>query len=329
MLAGHFPVKGRIELIDIPEPVLSPEPRTPAGEILFQPELACLCGSDMLYFMHEEVERQVGHSLHEMIGTVLACNSTAFQPGDRVLAVPEVQVGFFERYVLSAARAVPLDPRLPDDVAVLSQPLGTVIFAMKKLESVLDKDVVVIGLGPIGQMMCATLRNLGARQIIAIDKVPERVELALRMGATAGINNSQKHPLEEVRRLTNGALPEIVIEAVGHSEQVLNLCGELCRYGGEILYFGVPPERLDAVAWRILWRKNITVHTSVGPDFTRDFPLAMRWLAEGRLDLRPLITHRFPMSDSQKAYDIYFKRQNGSQKVFLDFPAGLARRKPS
>lgn len=327
MLAGHFPEKRRIELIEVPEQTLPAQPSNPQGDILFQPELACLCGSDMLYFLHEEADRQVGHSLHEMIGTVIATNGPRFQPGERVLVVPNIQVGFFERYVVTAERAVPLDPRLPDELSVLSQPLGTVIFALKKLPSVLDRDVVVIGLGPIGQMFCASLRNLGARQIIGIDKIEARTDLALKMGANAVINNSRQDALEEVRRLTGGKLPEVVIEAVGHSEQVLNMCGELCQYGGDILYFGVPPERLDAVAWRPIWRKNITVHTSVGPDFTRDFPLAMRWQVEGRIDLRPLVTHRFPLSQAQTAYEIYCERKDGSQKVFLDFPAGLKRAK--
>lgn len=327
MFAAHFPEKRRIELVDVPELSLPAEPSNPFGDILFQPELACLCGSDMLYFLHEEADRQVGHSLHEMIGTVLATNGTRFRPGERVLAVPVIQLGFFERYVLSAERAVPLDPRLSDELAVLSQPLGTVIFALKKLPRILDQDVVVIGLGPIGQMFCASLRNLGARRIIGIDKIEARTALALKMGANAVINNSRQDPLAEVLRITEGQLPDVVIEAVGHSEQVLNLCGELCKYRGDIMYFGVPPERLDAVAWRPIWRKNITVHTSVGPDFTRDFPLAMRWQAEGRIDLRPLITHRFPLSQVQTAYEIYCERKDGSQKVFIDLPAGALRKK--
>lgn len=326
MLAGHFPERRKVELIEVPEPTLPTTPSNPAGDILFQPEVSCLCGSDMLYFLHEEKERLVGHSLHEMVGTVLATNGSRFQAGERVLVVPVIQQGLYERYVVSADRAVPLDPRLSDELAVLSQPLGTVIFAMRKLPRVLDQDVAVIGLGPIGQMFCATLRNMGARHIIGIDKVEARTQLALKMGANAVINNSRQDPVTELKRITGGQLPDIVIEAVGHSEQALNLCGELCNYGGDILYFGVPPELLEAVAWRPIWRKNITVHTSVGPDFTRDFPLAMRWQAEGRMDLRPLITHRFHLKDVQQAFEVYAERKDGSQKVFIDFPAGLNRK---
>jgi threonine dehydrogenase-like Zn-dependent dehydrogenase len=102
---------------------------------------------------------------------------------------------------------------------------------------------------------------------------------------------------------------------------VLNTCISLVKHSGRILYFGVPPEQIDGVAWRQLFYKNATVHTSVNPDFGRDFPLAMRWLAEGRLDLRPLITHKFPLSQIQLAFETFRDRTDGAQKVLVEFPA--------
>ena len=106
MLAGNFPAKHRIELIDVPEPVLEKRPAgTPGpGDIIFQPEVSCLCGSDLPYFNAEAPEfpnRTIGHSLHEMVGTVVATNGRKFQPGDKVLAVPVNQCGLFERYMVS------------------------------------------------------------------------------------------------------------------------------------------------------------------------------------------------------------------------------------
>ena len=83
----------------------------------------------------------------------------------------------------------------------------------------------------------------------------------------------------------------------------------------------VPPEKIDGIAWRDLFRKNVTVHTSVDPDFTRDFPLAMRWLAEGRLDLGPIVTHTYPLRDIQTAFETFRDRRDGAQKVVIEFPA--------
>ena len=86
MFAGHIPAAGRIELIDVPEPEWPP-PDGFGPAVLFRPEVACLCGSDLPYFDQSETRYPpgVGHSLHEMVGTVLATTGTRFRPGDRVL----------------------------------------------------------------------------------------------------------------------------------------------------------------------------------------------------------------------------------------------------
>ncbi len=130
-------------------------------------------------------------------------------------------------------------------------------------------------------------------------------------------------------RLTDGALAELVIEAVGHRDQQLNLCIELCRAYGRILCFGVPSEHpLDGVRWHELFRKNQTVQTSVFPDFARDFPLAMQWIAEGRVDLRPLLTHRFPLERIQTAFETFCNRSDGALKVLIEFPTCPRNAKP-
>jgi threonine dehydrogenase-like Zn-dependent dehydrogenase len=325
LFAGYFPAKHHIELVDAPEPVLeraSPEPGQP-GEIIFQPDIACLCGSDLPYFNAEHPEftdRVVGHSLHEMTGTVVATNGKKFRPGDKVLAVPINQRGFFERYIVSEARAIPVDKRLARNRAFLAQPLGTVIYAIRKLPQVLDKDVVVIGQGPIGQMFNACLRNLGARNIIAVERLPSRLALSSKMGANATIDPNETDVTAEVARITGGAMADIVVEAVGHADQVLNLALSLVKPYGRLMYFGVPPESIDAVRWRDAFMRNITIHTSVGPDFEIDFPLAMRWLAEGRLDLGPLVTHTYPLRDVQTAFETFRDRKDGAQKVVIEFP---------
>jgi threonine dehydrogenase-like Zn-dependent dehydrogenase len=239
MFAGDIYAPKKVRLIDVPEQSLEEldEARATGGDILFQPELACLCGSDLLYFDadYPEYHPEVGQSLHEMIGRVVATNGTKFQPGDRVLCVPVEHFGFYERFRVSERRAIPLDTRPPEDQALLAQPLGTVIFGLKKIPHLLDMDVVVVGQGPIGQLFCATLRNLGARRIIAVDVLASRLEVSPRMGATHVIDASQEDPVEAVRRITGGEMAELVIEAVGHREQALNLCVDLCQPRGKVL----------------------------------------------------------------------------------------------
>ncbi len=323
MLAGHIYSPRKIKLIDIPDlPWDKSASEDGAGQILFQPELACLCGSDLLYFDgdYPDYPSEIGQSLHEMIGRVVDTTGDKFSVGDRVLCVPIEHFGFYERFPVSEARAIPVDPRPAEDEALLAQPLGTVLYGLKKVPSVLDKDVVVLGQGPIGQLFCAALRNLGAREIIAVDPLDSRLATSSKMGATAVVNPSRDELVDAVRQVTGGTLADVVVEAVGHREQRINDCFDLVRKGGDILVFGVPEQTISNVNWRVIFDKNASIHTSIGPSFERDFPLAMRWIAEERVDLRPIITHRFPVDEIQLAFDTFAERRDGAQKVFVDFP---------
>jgi len=324
LLAGHIPAARKIAFVDVPEPELGPPPADPAlnGEIIFQPELGCLCGSDLPYFEGQlpEFPGTIGQSLHEIIGRVVATNGTRFKPGDRVLCVPMHHLGLFERFRVSDLRAIPLDPRAADEHALLAQPLGTAICAMRKLPNVIGWNCVVVGQGPMGQIFNSVLRNLGAREIIALDRLNSRLELSSRTGATVVANVDETDPVELVRKLTNGKMADLVIEAVGHQDQVFNTCIELCREFGEILFFGVPPTTIDALEWRKLFWKNQRVTTSLGPSFELDFALAMRWVAEQRIDMAPLITHRFPLNQLQEAFETFVDRKDGAIKVLVEFP---------
>lgn len=324
MIAGQFTARRTIELVQADEPVLHTDG---SGQILFQPEMTCLCGSDLPFFDSDfeghaiPYPQPVGMSLHEMVGTIVATNGKKWTAGTRVLAVPVGQQGLFERYVLSEDRAVALDDRLSDEVALLAQPFGTVVWALKKLPNMIGKDVVVLGLGPIGQMFVAGLRNMGARKIIGVDPVIERTELAITMGATDVVTAAGRDAEVAVRDILKGDLPEIVIEAVGHRAQAFNDATLLTKEFGTILYFGVPPTPTDGIDLKATMLKNLTIRTSLHPDFEHTFPLAMQWLAEGRIDLSPLLTHRFPLSNIQEAFDLFRDRKDGAIKVLVEFPS--------
>ena len=189
MLAGQCVGCRDLRLVDVAEPEL-PDSTTLPGQIIFQPEMTCLCGSDLPFFDSEfeghsiEYPQPIGMSLHEMVGTVVASNGLRWKPGTRVLAVPPGQQGLSERFVMPETRAISLLPALSDELAMLAQPFGTVVWALKKLPNMIDRDVAVVGQGPIGQMFNAGLRNLGTRKIIGIDPVESRLRVSRQMGAT-------------------------------------------------------------------------------------------------------------------------------------------------
>ncbi len=322
MRAGEIYEPCRIRLIDAPEPQLEEPADGEPAQILFQPRLGCLCGSDLLFFeaCYSEYIPVVGHSLHELIGTVVETTGKRFQPGDQVLCVPANQVGLCERFTSIETHAIPLDDRKPPEQALMAQPLGTVLYALRRIPNVLDLNVVVVGQGPIGQLFCGALRNLGARQIIAIDKLASRLATSPRMGATDTINADSEDVAQRVRDLTDGLMADLVVEAVGHKDFAMNLCVQLCRPEGRLLVFGLTELEIDGVRWRDLHVKKITVSTSIGPDFERDFPLAMRWIGEGRIDVSPILTHRFKLDQIQAAFDTFQQRREGALKVLVEFP---------
>lgn len=322
MLIGVIAEPRRIELQETHVPNLD---NAGPGKILFRPEVACLCGSDRPYFLGEHTPYPLapGLSLHEMVGTVAATTGKRFQAGDRVLAVPVDHFGLAEEFVLDEGRAIPLDPRVEPEHGVLAQPLGTVIYALKKIPTWLDQDVLILGQGPIGQMFVAAVHNLGARRIVVYDPIKDRTELSRKMGATDVLPHDAD-PETSLRKIVGERGVDVVVEAAGHENYAFNLAVSCIRREGRILSFGVPHQSVDGLNMHAALLKNAIVQFSVHPDFQRDFPLAMQWLAEGRMDLRPLISHRYNLDKLQTAFTTFCDRQDHAMKVMVNFPAGKA-----
>jgi len=317
MRAGQITARGRIELVQ------AEDSRRPLadGEVIVALETGCLCGSDIPYFSEpqERYPLPVGLSLHEIIGRVIDSASRAFQVGDRVLAMPLGLRGLFEHLTIADDRLVRIEAGMSNDAAVLAQPMATVLSALSKLPGLIGATVIVVGQGPIGLLFNACLSSLGAQRIIGIDVLEARVAKSCECGATDAICARGGDAVEAVRRLTGGAMADLVVEAVGHEEQAFNLCVELCRDGGRLLYFGVPPETLHDVAWNAAFRKSLTIHMSVPDDLRPFVKIALRSIRQGRIDPSRLMTHRYPFADLQRAFEAYRDRRDGVLKVLLDF----------
>ena len=144
------------------------------------------------------------------------------------------------------------------------------------------------------------------------------------MGATHTVlvdPNDEDGSIAKVKDALGGELPDLVIEVVGHKEQVLNFCVKMCRPYGTVFFFGVPPEVVPEFNIFDFFWKNLTMYTTVGPDFGLDFPLAMRWISVGRVDVSPICTHHMKLEDIQEAFEVFQGHKDGALKVLLDFPA--------
>ena len=262
-----------------------------------------------------------GLSLHECVGTITESRSDRYQVGDFVLGVPINQYGFFEYLTLPEERIYPMPsgPVTKSEI-LMSQPLGTILFGFRKLPDLRGKNVVVIGQGPIGVLMNAVLKMQGAAQIIGIDKLPHRLRVGRQMGSTADIDNSEQDPRPIIERLTGGEMADIVIEAAGHHELAVDLAIDLVRHDGQVLQFGVTDsDYMDHFPIGKLFYKNASLHNSVGAYYEKDFVEAARLIAEGIVDVKPLLTHSYQLDQVQKAYETFVDRSDGAMKVLLDF----------
>jgi threonine dehydrogenase-like Zn-dependent dehydrogenase len=320
MLAGQVTAPGQLNFIELPRPQIA------EGQLTVKLETASLCGSDIPYFLHDSTHPSVagkplplppGLSLHELIGTVCDSKVKRFKEGDRVLALPFHYLHGMSEYFLSAdSLAVPL-PSGPAEQLVVSQPLGTVIHACRKLPNMLGKTVVVLGQGPIGQLFCALLRHMGAVRVITVDRLAERLRTSSRMGATHVFGENVDELKTAVRDLTHGLGADVVVEAIG-KEETLNLASDLVRRHGTVILFGLPNRYTFNVAIHEFFYKEAHLIGCVGPDVQHDFPLAVELIASGVIDVKPLITHKFPFLKAQDAFTLFSQRSDGAMKVILE-----------
>ena len=307
------------------------KPQASDGNMLVRMERVALCGTDKPFFcgLSSSYPLEPGATGHEGLGVVESCPSGKFQEGDRVI-LWGFDRGLFQEYVLAPDVLTPdqgcvLLPRdLELEVVLMSQLLGTVIHCFFKLGNLINQKVVVLGQGSVGQLFNATLRNLGAKYIIGVDPLSHKLEVSAKMGATHTIHPAERDVEEAVREITGGEMADVVVEAIG-LEKTLNLCSSLLRRNGTLIYFGVPdkdnPEGILQVNFREIFTKELHIVTTVGPNPQQDYTTALDWITQGRLDVRPIISHILPFDEIQQAFEMAFDRpaEHKSLKVILKF----------
>ena len=295
----------------------------PAGSVVIKTGRTALCGSDMPVFANQAPLSRYplapGVSMHECIGVVAASKSGQFREGDAVLAIPRNKDGLAEYFVADDSATVALPDHEHKDHILLSQPLGTVIWACRKLGSLLGRDTVVVGQGPMGLLIAHVLSNLGARSVIVTDVVDYRLAVSRVMRATHCINAAKEIVVDTVADITGGKMADVVIEAVGHQPDTINGCLDLVKRGGTVVAFGVPDQKIYPFRFADFFRKNIRLIGSVGQDVQTDVPLAMDMIMQGRIDVAPLITHHLPFTDAQRGFDLALAKQDGAIKIIFEY----------
>ena len=161
--------------------------------------------------------------------------------------------------------------------------------------------VAIVGAGPIGLAAIMTAKLFTPGKIVAIDLADARLDKALEFGADVVINNGREDALARVQELTDGLGADVAIEAVGVPE-TFELCAELIRPGGRVANVGVHGCAATLHLER-LWIRDVLITTGLVDTFTT--PKLLKLIADGRLDPTPFATHRFGLSETEEAYDVF------------------------
>jgi L-iditol 2-dehydrogenase len=189
-----------------------------------------------------------------------------------------------------------------DEDGALVEPTACVVKSLNRAGTVAGASILIIGLGVMGQLHVVLAQHLGARQVIGTDLVAARCAHAGALGATV-IDASAGDLLAQVATLTDGHGAEIVI--VGPATITALETGLACvAKGGTVVQFmGTPPEaRLSLSTHDVYFREiRLIPSYSCGPLETRT---ALRYISDGVVAARQVVTHRFPLSAAQEAYRV-------------------------
>ena len=307
-------------------------PQPGPGEILVRVESASVCGTDVhierwdpwaeenfgpppMIFGHEMAGVVVGHGPgtgRVGIGETVAAEThiadwTCYQCRTgrahvcQALRILGVHVpGSFAQYAVIPEVNAWVYEGLPFDIAALQEPLGNAVHAAF-VEEVAGQTAAVLGCGPIGLMAIAVLKMAGARSVFATDINPERMEMATRMGAGL-VLDARDDVAGRLRTETDGNGVDVVLEMSG-AEAALHQGLAIVANGGRVSLLGThsKPVTLDLSPEVIF--KGIRLYGITGRRLFETWYRTTALLEEG-LDLRPIITHRLPLSEYAKAFDL-------------------------
>ncbi len=224
-------------------------------------------------------------------------------------------------YVLVPDAMVNLAP-VPDDLTdeqVLMCPdiMSTGFSAAESGKVRIGDTVAIFAQGPIGLCATAGARLAGASTIIGVDRLPERLSIARQLGTDHVVDFSKADPVEEIMRLTDGRGVDVAIEALG-TQATFEAALRVLRPGGTLSSLGVYSSDLriplDAFAAGL---GDHTIVTTLCPGGKERMRRLISTIQNGRIDLRPMVTHRFKLDDIEAAYDLFSHQRDGVLKVAI------------
>ncbi len=322
-----------------------PMPKVGVNDVLIKIKKTAICGTDLHIYKWDawsqatiKTPMTIGH---EYVGTIVDKGSGVknIQIGDRVTGEGHIACGhcrncrrgklhvcenivgvgvnrdgaFAEYLSLPAENVVRLDPRISDEMAAIMDPFGNATHTALSFP-LLGEDVLITGAGLIGTMATAICRFAGARYIVVSDLNDYRLDIAKRMGATLTINPTKGETVEQAKAQLGMHGFDIGLEMSGSPAAFQGMIDNMYN-GSKIALLGILPPT-TTVDWNEIIFKALTLKGIYGREMWETWYQMEQMLITG-LDLSPVITHRFPIDDFQKGFDIMESGQCG--KVILNW----------
>jgi L-iditol 2-dehydrogenase len=213
--------------------------------------------------------------------------------------------GAFAKYMLANSDFLyPKPPNVGFEEAALVEPLSVAVHAVKRCGISCGESVAILGAGAIGLLTLQVARLSGAT-VHVVDVVERKLALAQALGADQVFDASARDPRAEMMATTGGDGYDYVIEAVG-SPRTLRETTDLARAGGTIMCIGFSGRDTDEICLSKITLQEMRMLGILG--FCRDYPTSLQLLSKGMVDVRPLMTQRFPLQEVEKAIQLMLER---------------------
>jgi threonine dehydrogenase-like Zn-dependent dehydrogenase len=316
MKSATISAPGTVDLIEAPLPAVA------QGEVLVRLRGCGICASNLPVFEGRDwfqYPLPPGKPGHEGWGEIAEVGSgvTGLRPGQAVAFLSDR--AFAEYDVAPAHSVVPL-PSGCDDFPFPGEPVACAMNVLWRSDIRPGQTVAIVGVGFLGALLTRLAADLDAR-VIAISRRPFALETARHYGAEHVLSlDDPGEVLSAVRDLTQGKGCERVLECAGH-QSTLDLASELTAVRGRLVIAGYHqdgPRQVNLQQWNWRGLDVINAHERDPEIYAEGLREAIQEVAEGRLDLSPLLTHPFPFDRLADAMQIARTRPTGFMKSWVE-----------
>ncbi len=326
-----------LEEVPLPEPGIN--------DVLIRVLKTGICGTDLhIYDWDAWAQATIPVPLiigHEFVGEIVAVGSNVndFHAGEIVSGEGHVVCGrcrnclagrlhlcahtsgvgvnragaFAEFIVLPMTNLWRHNPSIDLDVAAIFDPFGNAVHTALEFP-VLGEDVLITGAGPIGIMAAAVVRHAGARYVVITDVNSSRLRLAEKMNVTLAVNPKEMSLADAQKKLGMQEGFDVGLEMSGNATAFRDMLANM-SHGGRIAMLGIPAQEMS-VEWKQIIFNMLTIQGIYGREMYESW-YKMTVMLESGLNIRPVITHRFPWQDYEKGFAAM--RSGEAGKVILDW----------